>query len=93
MFEVGKSYRITELERESNGLYRSNNDWKVTAVDGHLVTLEAFHHPEPRTLNTMSAFFHSAVPVTGDLTKEPVFEDGEEESEDEQVGRNETTGY
>lgn len=76
MFEVGKRYRFTILERYEGSLAETSEYWHVKAVEGHLLHL---HIPadtdsdfaklsgpiEERSmiLNTMSAFFHGATPM------------------------------
>jgi hypothetical protein len=78
MFEVGKTYEIVTLTAGENGLEESQRIWMVKAIDGHLLHLHVpasdgkkpwseFLEPMPEqnmVLNTASAFFHSATPVT-----------------------------
>lgn len=78
MFEVGKEYDFVTLSAGEDGLCESPRRWKVVAVDGTLLHLRIeadekgkpwseFLEPMPEqnmVLNTASAFFHSATPVT-----------------------------
>ncbi len=77
MFEVGKEYRFVTLTAGEHGLEESQQRWTVAAIDGHLLHLHIAARtegpfveiagPSPEwnmVLNTASAFFHSATPVT-----------------------------
>lgn len=79
MFEVGKLYEFATLASSEDGLYESSEQWRVAAIEGTLLHLHvpadpnnefallAGSGPTPErnmVLNTASAFFHSAKPVT-----------------------------
>ena len=81
MFEVGKTYEFVTLASSEDGLYESSEHWQVAAIDGTLLHLHvpadhdnefallAGSGPTPErnmVLNTASAFFHSAKPVTAE---------------------------
>ena len=77
MFEVGKTYEITTLSGYENGLTENLQVWQVAAIEGTLLHLHVpadtdspfaeLSGPSPErnvVLNTASAFFHSATPVS-----------------------------
>jgi hypothetical protein len=77
MFETGKEYDFITLRAGEHGLEESQRRWMVKAIDGHLlhlhipamtegpfVELSGPSHEQNMVLNTASAFFHSAIPVT-----------------------------
>lgn len=77
MFEVGKTYEFVTLSGYEDGLTESSEHWQVAAIEGTLLHLHVpadtdspfveFAGPSPErnmVLNTASAFFHSAKPVT-----------------------------
>ena len=80
MFEVGKEYEFITLNVGEDGLEQCPKTWTVAAVEGTLLHLHIpasddkkpwsdYAEPMPEqnmVLNTASAFFHSATPVTGE---------------------------
>jgi len=59
MFEVGKDYRISELEWGDNGWGPGSLVYTVVAVEGTLIKLRN-PHSKDRVVNTASPMFVSA---------------------------------